>query len=98
LSAIGPRPSKVNGLGDGDRQGTGVARQVADHRRGAGAGAAAHAGGDEHHVGAFDHLDQLVGALDRRLVRGFRVGSGAERLAARVRGDQLQPHPGLRGP
>ena len=34
-----------------------------DNRRGAGAGAAAHAGGDEHHVGTLDELVDQLGAL-----------------------------------
>jgi hypothetical protein len=32
---------------------------LGDHRRGAGARAAAHAGGDEHHVGAVEVLADL---------------------------------------
>jgi hypothetical protein len=40
-------------LGDhGDGQDAHLLGQLRHHRRGAGAGAAAHAGGDEHHVGA----------------------------------------------
>ena len=49
-------------------------------RRSAGAGAAAHAGGDEHHVRArevfADPLDVLVG----RLAADLRIGAGAEPL------------------
>ena len=43
------------GLGhDADRERAVFARELRDDRRRAGAGAAAHAGGDEHHVGALD--------------------------------------------
>ena len=46
-------PSNSNGLvTHADRQRAELLRDAADHRRGAGAGAAAHAGGDEHHVRA----------------------------------------------
>ena len=37
---------------DADGERAAVARDLRDDRRRAGAGAAAHAGGDEHHVGA----------------------------------------------
>jgi hypothetical protein len=46
-------PSKWNGFGHhADGEDAHVARGFCDHRGGAGAGTAAHAGGDEHHVGA----------------------------------------------
>jgi hypothetical protein len=45
----GQRPRRLGGLGD--------------DRRGACPGASAHAGGDEDHVGAVEHLDELLGAL-----------------------------------
>ncbi len=49
---------------DTDRERPGVAGDLGDHGRGACAGAAALAGGDEHHVGTLDHLFDLVaGAL-----------------------------------
>ena len=41
----------------------------------AGAGAAAHAGGDEHHVGVFQRLGHLVAALLRGLAAHIRVGT-----------------------
>ena len=48
-----------------DGQDAAVARRLGDDRRGAGAGAAAHAGGDEAHVRAFerflDFLERLFG-------------------------------------
>ena len=46
--------------------------------RGAGAGAAALAGGDEHHVGALERVAQLVLALHRGLVADLGVGARAE--------------------
>ena len=69
------RPSKANGrvttpmvsapmlLGD-----------LGDDRRAAGAGAAALARGDEHHVGALEHLFDLVAVL----LGGLRPTSGSE--------------------
>ena len=54
-------------------------RRLGDHRRGAGAGAAAHAGGDEHHVRAGEVIADLVdhllggGAADV----GLRAGAEA---------------------
>ena len=49
-----------------------------DHRRGAGAGAAAQTGGDEHHVRALQHLDDVVRVLQRRLPPDSRIGPGAQ--------------------
>ena len=46
--------------------------------RGAGAGAAAEAGGDEDHVGAFQRLDDLVGVFQRGLAADLGIGAGAE--------------------
>ena len=49
---------------DTDRQRADAARDLGDERRATGAGAAALARGDEHHVGALEHLfDLLRGAL-----------------------------------
>ena len=51
---------EVEGLGDhADGQDAALARALGDDRRRAGAGAAAHAGGDEHHVGAVEVLADL---------------------------------------
>ena len=73
------RPSKVNGrvttpivsaptaLGD-----------LGDDRRAAGAGAAALARGDEHHVGALEHLFDLLAVLLGGLAADLGVGAGAE--------------------
>src|SRR5262249_26092358 len=49
-------------------------------RRGPGAGAAAHAAGDEEHVAAFDELDDAVAVLHRRLPAHLGVGAGAQAL------------------
>ena len=46
--------------------------------RAAGAGAAALAGGDEDHVGALEHLLDLVGVVLGRLGADLGVGAGAE--------------------
>ncbi len=72
-------PSKLNGPGhdaDGQRaQRAGDAR----HDRGtAGAGAAALARGDEDHVGALEHLFDLVGVVLGGLTALVGVGAGAE--------------------
>ena len=53
-------------------------RDVGDHRRGAGAGAAAHAGGDEQHVGAVDQLGDAVAVLHRGVAADLGLGAGAE--------------------
>jgi hypothetical protein len=48
------------------------------NRRRAGAGAAAHPGGDEHHVRAGHGVGDELHALLGRLAPGFRVRAGAE--------------------
>ena len=65
---------EVERLGDDtDGQDAEFARRARDHRRRAGAGAAAHAGGDEHHVRAGEMIADFVdhffggGAADFRL-------------------------------
>ena len=74
-------PFELERLGDDrDRQRAELARQAGDHRRGARAGAAAEPGRDEHHVGAVERLDQLLGVLERRLAADVRIGAGAEPL------------------
>ncbi len=65
---------------DGDRQRAELAGQAGDHRRRAGAGAAAEAGGDEDHVGARQRLDDRVGVLERGLPADVGIGAGAEPL------------------
>ena len=51
--------------------------------RGAGAGAAAHAGGDEHHVRAGQMIGDLVDRLLSRGAADFRLRAGAEALGHR---------------
>ena len=52
--------------------------QRRDDRRGAGAGAAAEAGGDEDHVGAFEGFDDLVGIFERGFAADFRIRARAQ--------------------
>ena len=55
-----------------------VARDLGDDRRAAGAGAAALARGDEHHVGALEDLLDLVAVVLGGLPADLGVGAGAE--------------------
>ena len=66
-------------LGD-DRNGKRphFAGQRRNDRSRAGAGAAAEAGGDEDHVGAFQRFDDFVGIFERGLAADFRIGAGAQ--------------------
>ena len=74
-------PSKANGLVTTPTvSAPQVARDLGDDRRRAGAGAAAHAGGDEHHVGAGERLGDARGVLERGGAADLRVGAGAEAL------------------
>ena len=74
-------PFELERLGDdGNRQRAELAREARDHRRRAGAGAAAEPGRDEDHVGAVERLDDLLGVLERRLAADVRIGAGAEPL------------------
>ena len=52
--------------------------QARDHRRSAGAGAAAHAGGDEHHVRACKMIADLVDHLFGGRAPDFGLRAGAE--------------------
>ena len=79
-------PSNANGRvthADGQRADL-VLGDLGDHGRGAGAGAAALAGGDEHHVGALQRLLDLVARLGRGAVTDVGVGAGAEALGQLV--------------
>ena len=69
---------------DADRQRALVARDLRDDRRRAGAGAAAHAGGDEHHVGALQRLRDALDVFERGLAPdlGLRAGAEAARESA----------------
>ena len=76
-----PRALERERLGDdADRERALVARDLRDDRRRAGAGAAAHAGGDEHHVGALQRLGDALRVLERRLAADLGVGARAEAL------------------
>ena len=85
--AQAPRALELERLGDdADGQDAFLAGGARDHRRGAGAGAAAHAGGDEHHVAA-DEMGLDVG-------HGLFGGGGANlglRSGAEAFGD-VGPH------
>ena len=65
---------------DPDRQGALLAGRLGDDRRGAGAGAAALARRDEHHVGAAHGLLQLLAALVGRGRAHARVGARPQAL------------------
>ncbi|MCW0417067.1 hypothetical protein NB689_002821 [Xanthomonas sacchari] len=54
--------------------------QLRHHRRGAGAGAAAHAGGDEHHVRALQRVHDALAVFQRGLAADFRVRARAQAL------------------
>ncbi len=67
------------GLGhDADGERALFARELRDDRRRAGAGAAAHAGGDEDHVGAADELLDALHVFERRLATALGIRAGAE--------------------
>ena len=65
---------------DADGQDALVARGLGDHRRSAGAGAAAHAGGDEAHVRAFQRALDIFQRFLSRGASDFRPRTGAEAL------------------
>ena len=73
------RPSKENGrVTTPIVSAPGLAGDLGDDRSGAGAGAAALAGGDEHHVGAADHLFDLVVVRFGGRAADLGVAAGAE--------------------
>ena len=67
---------------------------LGDHRRRAGAGAAAHARRDEGHVAAFQVLDDLIQRLLGGALADLRARSGAQPLGQRHA--KLNPPVGLR--
>ena len=71
---------------DADGQDAHVAGRAGDDRRRAGAGAAAHAGGDEAHVRARELVADLVDRLLGGGAADFRLRAGAEAL-----GDARRP-------
>ena len=73
---------EVERLGhDPDGQDALLTRDPGDHRRGPGAGAAAHAGRDEHHVGALQVPDDVGDRLLGGGAADIGPGSGAEPVA-----------------
>ena len=65
------------GLGDhAHGENAQLAGDLRHHGGSAGAGAAAHTGGDEHHVGALQGLGQLVAAFLGGLLAHLRIGAG----------------------
>ena len=86
------RPFEVERLGDdADGEDAHLAGDARDHRRRAGAGAAAHAGGDEEHVRAVDRLADAVDRLFGRRLARLRLGAGAQ--AGRAELDQVVARP-----
>ena len=79
---------------DRDREDAHLLRELRDDRRGARAGAAAHAGGDEHHVGAVQHLADALAVLERGLAPDFRIRARAEPLGHVVRRAAARSSPG----
>ena len=72
---------EVERLGhDADGEDAHLARGLGDDRRSAGAGAAAHAGGDEHHVGAGQMIADFVDHFLRPRRADIRLRAGAEAL------------------
>ena len=63
---------------DADGERPGLAGHLGHDRRRAGAGAAAHAAGDEDHVGALDRLGHLVAVLLDRLPADLGPGARPE--------------------
>ena len=69
---------KLEGLGHhADGEDAGLAGDIRDGRRRARAGAAAHTGGDEHHIGVLQALGDVVAALLRAALAHFGVAAGA---------------------
>ena len=72
---------EVERLGDdADGEDAHIARGLCDDGSSAGAGAAAHAGGDEHHVGAREMIAKLVDDFLRSGGADVRLRSGAQAL------------------
>src|SRR5262249_25350549 len=67
-----------------DRQDAAFARGARDHRRRARAGAPAHAGGDEHHVRAFEEFQNFRRAFLRRRLTYFRARARSETFGDRL--------------
>jgi hypothetical protein len=75
-AAAALRPLEGEGPRDhADGQRAHLPRHLRHDGRGARAGAAAHAGGHEDHVGAAEHLAQFLAALLRRALADVRVAA-----------------------
>ena len=73
------RPSKQNGRVTTPMVSAPMlSRDLGDDGRGTGTGAATLAGGDEHHVGALDHLFDLVAVRFGGVAADLGVAAGAE--------------------
>ena len=66
---------------NGDRQDAHFFGDLSNDRRCTGAGAAAHTRGDEHHVGALQHLGNTFTVFHRRLATDFRISTRAQALS-----------------
>jgi hypothetical protein len=84
----------AEGLGDhGDREDAEFLGDLRDDRRSTRAGAAAHAGGDEQHVGALDRFLDAIAVFHGRLPAEIRVGARAEPLGDVAADLDLRLHP-----
>ena len=63
---------------DADGQRSGFSGNLGNDRCRAGAGAAAHAGGDEDHIGALEHLSHLLPVFEGRVTADVGVGAGSQ--------------------
>ncbi len=72
-------------LGDhADGQRPRLSGEAGNDRRGACTGAATHPSGDEHHVGAIDHLKKVIARLLGRFGADDRIATGAQALGELV--------------
>src|SRR5690606_10936681 len=72
----------------GDGQDAELTRHLGDDRRSTGTGTAAHAGGDEDHVGALQHFGDAFAILERGLTTDLRIRTSTQSLGHA--GTQLQ--------
>ena len=73
---------EVKRLGDDPhRQDAEIARDFRHHRRLAGAGAAAHTGGNKHHIGSLEGRRNFLPAFLCGALPFFRVGTGAQAMS-----------------
>ncbi len=77
-AALAFERERLGDHGDGER--AEFAREIGDHGRRAAAGAAAEAGGDEHHVRAVERFEDFLGVLERRLAADLGIRARAEPL------------------